>query len=263
MHIVEEQHDRTKVRDFMKERGQLARHPVLRDRGRRRCRMAGRGVGRRQRRHPLIPRRREQLHHARRRFAAVAAQQRLERFEPRQVRISACQPFRASATRDAAWPICEVVEEVFDERGLADAGLAPHAHEQSVTAGGGVEGREQLGPFLFAADTMSSRRGCQATGVLRAPRPEDFRQRRVDLGRARPQARVFLEHLQNQRVERSRDFRIEPRRRLRMFRQDRVQHADLRIAGERTQTSGQLVEHDPERKHVGRGRHRFAARLFG
>ena len=78
-----------------------------------------------------------------------------------------------------------------------------------------------------------------------------------------PKARILLQRFQDQLVERSRQFGIEERRRLRRLPHQRVQRAELRRRDERMPPRDHLVEHRAEREDVCFGRDRLASRLFG
>jgi hypothetical protein len=165
--------------------------------------------------------------------------------------------------RDSVRLAGEIVEEVVDERRLADAGLAGHAYEEPVTAGCGVERAAQFAALLRPADGMALRVDRHAPGFPSGARGGDgCCQRRLDFGRARTEPGILLQHLQNQRIERGGDLRIQARWRVRRVGEDRVQDANLRIGCERTLTRRQLVEDDTERKNIGGGRDRIAARLL-
>ena len=78
----------------------------------------------------------------------------------------------------------------------------------------------------------------------------------------RPHRPVLLEHRHHERAERGRQLGLQTPERNRMLVHDRVQHRQRRIAGERQSARQHLVEHDAERKDVGRRADGLAADLF-
>ena len=101
-----------------------------------------------------------ELHHLGRRRAAVALDQAVQRLQERQVGFGARQPLGAPPPGEAVGPVAgrQLVEEVFDQGGLAEARLAGHAQQQAAARCRRLEAGPEGGAFRLAADGRPSRR---------------------------------------------------------------------------------------------------------
>ncbi len=73
---------------------------------------------------------------------------------------------------------------------------------------------------------------------------------------------VFGEQLSDERFERGGNIMVESADQRWVVSQDLVDHGGQRLAGEGQRCRQRLVQHDPERKQVGAGVHRFSQGLL-
>ncbi len=209
--IIEEDDHRASPRELVKEHGELAFSPLLR---------SSSGIfhhpcesrlfhGKRHQLH--IPCRGHDFHDLGRSRAPGPLRQAVERLQNRQERFGAGQPFGASPPRQAVGAVADgkVVEEAFDQRGLAKAWLAGHADDQAATSQGRLKAAAKRCAFHGAADrnqTLGTNRPILGRDV---PHLGHRRNGCVDLGRRRSESMILRQHGLDQRVEPCGRLRIE------------------------------------------------------
>ena len=265
MEIVEKHHYRLQSRRLLEEGRHLALHALLRS-GARLCEHPRRRRVVRRQRHDLhVPVRRDRFQHASEVAVALAAQQRVDGLEKRQVRLAAGQPLRTPPACDARFTRAgQEAEAVLDERGLPQPGLARDRDQQAVSRGHfQIRLGEQLHFRLAAHQSWRRRR----PAVRRGGTDEGGRlvaaQSRRDFGRRGAHAGVFLQALERELIEGGGQLDAHPRGRNRCVRQDPVQDRQGRAGMERMLARQHLVEDDAVGEHVAGQRDAVAAGLLG
>ena len=250
--VVEEEDDRSRPRDVLEVGADLALHALLRGGQRLDAQVCQRRFLDRPRRHLQVPGRSHRLHQGLEGLAAGPVQQAVERFENGQIRFGACQPLGAAAARDNR-PLRarrQLDEDVLDEAGLADAGLARDANDQALTVLYARIDPPQIGPFALTANGLAYAGRLRARRLERGLASKQGGQLFVDFAGRRPAIGFLGKHPMHQRVERRGNRGVEPDERHRLLGENRRQHGGAGWCHERPAARRQLVQHHAEREDV-------------